>query len=274
MNETEFLSPLLPSSPDFQPIIQALREKYNLYEVDPEGEPISEIYLEDKLITLQEFRQEIENMIRGNLDFMPPDTAKLYKSAKTLSEGNGLDALRDLAMLPDELKQPLVQLITGIKDWMTVMFKILDAQIISIANMLYVFILTGETDEIPNDWFSKVATLTISGDRMVMAMASQLVHPDTIVAQFRQEYTKTFGAYRPKITKTMKSTAYFMQLQRMGKPWNFIVEEFIRLNKYSLPRDRSSRRYFDTWHRYEQRLRKRIQRSEEIMTVLLADKKT
>jgi len=274
MNETEFLSPLLPSSPDFQPIIQALREKYNLYEVDPEGEPISEIYLEDKLITLQEFRKEIENMIRGNLDFMPPDTAKLYKSAKAISEENGLDALRSLALLPDELKQPLVQLITSIKDWMAVMFKVLDAQIISIANMLYVFILTGETDELPNDWFSKVGTLTISGERMVIAMASQLVHPDTTVAQFRQEYKKTFGAYRPKITKTMKSTAYFMQLQRMGKPWNFIVDEFIRLNKYSLPRNRSDRKYFDTWHRYEQRLRKRIQRSEKIMKVLLADKKT
>lgn len=273
MNESEFLSPLLPTSPDFQPIVQALREKYSLHEVNPEGEPISEIYLEDKLITLQEFREEIENMIRGNLDFMPPETAKLYKSAKDVSQGNGFDALRELALLPDELKQPLVKLMTAIKDWMNVMFTILDAQIINIANMLYVFILTGETEELPNDWFSKVATLTVSGERMVIAMASQLVHPDTIVAQFRKEYTKTFGAYRPKVTKTMKSTAYFMQLQRMGKPWNFIVEEFIRINKYSLPRDKSNPRYFKTWHRYEQRLRKRIQRSEGIMKILLADKK-
>jgi hypothetical protein len=39
MNESEFLSTLLPSSPDFQPIIQALREKYSLYEVDAEGDP-------------------------------------------------------------------------------------------------------------------------------------------------------------------------------------------------------------------------------------------
>lgn len=273
MNESEFLSTLLPSSPDFQPVIQTIREKYQLPEVDPDGEPISEIYLGDELISLQDFRKEIENLVRENADFMPEDTAKLYKAAKAIGEQYALEILPSLNVLPDEIKFPLEKLLSAMRDWINVMYQVLDAQIISIASMLYVYILTGETEDLPNDWFSKVATLTMSGDRMVMAMASQLADPDIIVQQFRKEYKKTFGDHRPKITKTVRSTAYYMQLRKMGKPWNFLVEEFIRLNKFSLPRDKSSKKYYATWHLYEQRLKKRMQRSEEILQVLLRDKK-
>ncbi|MCL5611002.1 MAG: endonuclease domain-containing protein [Chloroflexi bacterium] len=38
--ETKFFDTLLPTHPDFQPIIQELREKYGLYEVYPDDEPI------------------------------------------------------------------------------------------------------------------------------------------------------------------------------------------------------------------------------------------
>ena len=273
MNESEFLSTLLPSSPDFQPIVQAMRDKYSLPEVNPEGEPISEIYHLDKFVTLQEFRQEIEDLVRENLDFMPPDTAKLYRTSKAIVEQSNFDSFPELALVPESIKFPLEKLLGTIKDWMNVMYKILDAQLVRIANMLYTYILTGEADELPNDWFSKVATMTMSGDKMILAMASQLADPDIIVEQFRKEYRKQFGNHRPKITKTVKTTAYYIQRKRMGKPWNFVVEEFIRLNKFSLPRDRSNKRYFQTWHLYEQRLKKRMQRSEEILQVLVGDKK-
>jgi hypothetical protein len=45
MKESQFIGTLMPSHPDFQPIIQAIREKYQLPEVDPDGEPIIEILI-------------------------------------------------------------------------------------------------------------------------------------------------------------------------------------------------------------------------------------
>ena len=45
MKESEFIGALMPSHPDFQPINEAIREKYQLPEVDPDGNPITEIYL-------------------------------------------------------------------------------------------------------------------------------------------------------------------------------------------------------------------------------------
>jgi hypothetical protein len=41
MKESELLGTLMPSHPDLQPIIQEIRKKYQLPEVDPDGEPIT-----------------------------------------------------------------------------------------------------------------------------------------------------------------------------------------------------------------------------------------
>jgi hypothetical protein len=45
MKESEFLGTLLPSSPDFLPIEEAIREKYCLPEISPDEIPITEVYL-------------------------------------------------------------------------------------------------------------------------------------------------------------------------------------------------------------------------------------
>jgi hypothetical protein len=59
VKETKFLGTLLPSHPDFFPIIYAIREKYNFPEISPDDDPITEIYLGDKIMPLEEFHQEI-----------------------------------------------------------------------------------------------------------------------------------------------------------------------------------------------------------------------
>jgi hypothetical protein len=105
-------------------------------------------------------------------------------------------------------------------------------------------------------------------------MANQVADPDVIVQQFREQYKKSFGAYHPKVTATAVSTAFYLQLQKAGKPWNFIVEEYIRLNDFKLPRDRSSKKYIDVHRKIEQRLKKRMQRTEAIFQAILRDKKT
>lgn len=64
MKESQLLGTLLPVIPDFLSIEQAIREKYNLPDISPEDDPITEIYLGDEIIPLEEFRNEIG--ARGN----------------------------------------------------------------------------------------------------------------------------------------------------------------------------------------------------------------
>ena len=78
MKESEFLGTLLPSQPDFIPIEKAIREKYNLPEISPDNEPITEIYLGDENIPLEEIRSEINKLVHENLKFLPPDLRKQY----------------------------------------------------------------------------------------------------------------------------------------------------------------------------------------------------
>lgn len=93
MKETLLIGTLLPSHPDFIPIIQAIREKYKLAEISPDDPPIEEIYLGDEIVPLEEFRQEIENRILENLSFLPPKTANFYRSIKGISQTNNFQEL-------------------------------------------------------------------------------------------------------------------------------------------------------------------------------------
>ena len=272
MKKSQFLGTLLPSHPAFQPLIQQMREKYGLREVLADQDPITEIFLADKEIPLEDFREEIKALVGGLPDFLPPDVSKILSSAKGILSAKPANS-RELRFVPKKLKLALIDFWKVAQSTAEFAVKILDQFDAGIADMLYIYLLIGETQELPKDWISKVVTGSAMGEPVVVAMATQIVNPDVIIEQFRQEMKKTFGPHRPSVTNIAVSTAYFMQLQRLGKKWDFIVEEYIRLNHFKLPRDRSSPRFFQDWHRYERQLRKRIQRTETVLDILVIDKK-
>ena len=260
----------MPSSPDFKPIIDEIREKYKLPELSPDDEPIKEIYLDDDIIPLEDFLEEIKSMVENSTTHLPENVASLYQRSKKYL-GKPLKTQGFEKYLPDDLKKSLNDLYEVTQNMMGFFTKLLDGHFQNIANMLYVYILTGETEEVPTDWISKVETITMNEEKMVLVLASQVSNPDVVVQQFREQYKKTFGNYRPKLTNLAVSTAYYIRLKRMGKPWNFIVEEFIRLNNLSLPRNKGSLGYIKAYQTYERRLRKRMERYEEIYDVMFRD---
>jgi hypothetical protein len=270
MKESEFLGTLLPSHPNFFPIVQSIREKYNLPEISPDDEAIKEIFLGEKIIPLEEFRKEIENCVRENLTFLPPELLKIYIPAKAFSE---IKYDSEIESYPPELQKQMMIVLKFAKTLMDTIVQIIDPMIDAIVHMLYTYLLLGETEEVPNDWIGKVITLKSMVEPMVMAMAGKLSNPDVIVQQFREEYKKTFGIHQPKITSTAVSSAYYLQLQKAGKPWDYIVEEYIRLDKLSLPKNRNTKRYTDVRRKIEQKLKKRMQRAEIVLQAIVRDKK-
>ena len=273
MKENEFLGTLLPSHPEFLLIEEAIREKYSLAEVNPEEEPIQEIDLDGNPIPLEDFRKDIENHLRANLSsIIPPELLKAYIPCKLFSETQHKTQLEGIDLLPEDWKKSSDEIFKFVQVISNLIIQIVDPMIDAIVDMLYWYLLTGEDQQIPNDWISKVMNGQSMGETIVMAMAGSMADPDVIANQFRDQCRKTFGSYHPRITKTITNTAHYLKLKKAGKPWNFIVEEFIRLNKFSLPRDRSSPRYQKTLLRYEQRLKKRMQRTEFAFQALIRDK--
>lgn len=201
---------------------------------------------------------------------MPPETSKLLLAARNLVASK--PKKRELLFVPKKLKIALADFVQMVQGFAKFLEEILDHFHSEVTDTLYIYILTGETQETPKDWFSKVLSSSAIGEPVVIAMASQVANQEAVVEQFRQELRKTFGAQHPKTTKITVSTAYFMQLQREHKKWDFILEEFIRLNHFQLPRDKSSKRYFETLQKYDRLLRKRMQRSKIVLRVLDKDK--
>jgi len=272
MKEAKFLAPLMPTHPDLEPIVQEVRDKYQLHEVDPDGEPITEIFLNDEAISLQSFRQEIKALVSEKTNYLPEPLIKLYRSGKIFVD-KPIGDIPELAMLPDSMKEPINALYIMSQTMTRPIINAVDKHFESVADMLYVYLLTGETEEIPADWISIVTTAEVFGNTLIFAIANQIADPEVTIQQFRQLHRKTFGKHLPKLTKNAVSTAYYLQLEAAGKPKDYIVEEFIRINKYSLPRDRTSQRYLDVYKKYERRLNKRIQRSKAVLSVLIEDKK-
>jgi hypothetical protein len=58
MNEIKLFSSLVPGHPDIQPILQNIREKYDILEISPEDDGITEILLTDEQIDWDAVRQE------------------------------------------------------------------------------------------------------------------------------------------------------------------------------------------------------------------------
>lgn len=213
LKESALLGSQLPASEDFVPIIREIRQKYKLPEISPDDNPIDEIFLEDKLIPLNDFRQEIEDMIRQNLNWLPPKTLDLYTKSKNLAKP--LD-WRGYEMLPSEIKESFESIYKFVQNLSEPIVKLLDAQIVSIANMLYTYILTGESEEVPNDWISKVYTMSLTEEPVVVAMASQVANPEAVSQQFHQQFNQTFGSSRPKLTDKVVSTGYYIQPPKIG----------------------------------------------------------
>ena len=269
MKQSQFLGTLMPSHPDFQPIIQEIRAKYQLPEVDPDGEPIKEIYLDDKVIPLDEFLLDLESMVVSKTSLLPPEFATYYKIGKP-GLGKPLDTQG--RVLPDDVMEFINAMYRLLQTQMSQLIPFLENHYKAITHMLYVYLLTGESEEVPEDWISQVHVTYMFGHKVIQTVATQVSDPEVIVQQFREAYKKTFGTHKPKVTKTVVSTAYYLQLKRMKKPWDFIVEEYIRRNKFNLPRDKTSKRYFDVRRKYAERLKKQMQRSETVLNVLLRDR--
>lgn len=160
MKTSKLLGALLPSSPDFAPTIDAIREKYNLPEINPDDDPIKGIYLGENILPLKEFRRDIEILIRKNLAFMPPDTVKLYTATRTIS---AITEIKELEILPPDIKIAMEAFSKFAKNMMQPVVQLLDVQIDCVVDMIYVYLLTGQTKEAPSDWFGKVVTLPIYG---------------------------------------------------------------------------------------------------------------
>ena len=263
MLEDKFLGGLLPSHPAYEPIINAIRTKYVLREVYPQDEPIKEIYLGDEIVSMDEFTQDVKNQILENMEnIFPENYVKIYKSTKLVI---ALDYEKELEKIDDEIR-PLMQMyFQHAKNEFQTTYQLLDANIDETVKMICEHLLLGDIVEAPQDWFGKVVLQDTENGKVILAIASEITNLDYWFQEIRDLHKKTFKTKVVKITKTTVDTAYYLQLMRRNKDRDFVLDEFIRLNKFSLPRNKNTPRYAEVRNMYWERLKKRLKSAKIIL---------
>jgi hypothetical protein len=110
MKETQLLGKLMPGHPDIFPIIENIREKYQIPPIDPEND-IDEILLTRDDIEWDAIRQDVDAQVR-NIKFFD-DKQKAYLETLRKLLGVSLD-FPELAACPDEVREALKKLISSI----------------------------------------------------------------------------------------------------------------------------------------------------------------
>ncbi|NOH13236.1 MAG: hypothetical protein HND51_16470 [Chloroflexi bacterium] len=261
-----FLGKLLPANEDIQIILGNIREKYNLPEIEL-GEGTIEDYLVQD-VDFQAIYDEIEQELHSAGGFIPKGMETFYAAYRV----NKIPQVDDLDGSPQHVINSFQQIVEMLMNLWTPAFMQLDGMIKQITEHTFIYLLTGEAVEISEDWFSLVASTSLFGEPVTMAIASSGSDLKSITEQFKAQHRQTFGK-QPKITKGRLNTADLLRMKYEGKSIADIADNYILRNPSEFPKDPRSKTYKEAKAKLEERIKKSMQRLDDTFTQIIGDKK-
>jgi len=273
MNESILLSKLLPSHPDFYPIVQAIREKYNIPEVSKSDDGITEILLSDQDIDWKSVHNDIKQQLVDNPEVLKDNFFALYTSMKLLDSNQEIE--KDIANAPEIEQEKLkhqYELISKSPYYSLIKIKI-EEFFNTITDILFEYLITGEVRDYNYDWFGGVMTGMIDQETpVVYAIASELSDPKEIARKFKEECTRVFGKQNINITQGQLKTADYLRMKFEGKKISDIVDEYILLHPSEFPRDHHSPAFRNAKRKKQEKIKKDMQRLQNRFFAILGDK--
>jgi len=265
MKETELLGKLMPGHPDIFPIIENIREKYSIPPVDLEDD-IDEILLTRDDIDWDAVKQDIDAQVKNIQFFDEKETAYIQTLQKLT--GTPFD-FPELADLPDEIRENLKKLISVLLQPYALSLTLLEEKTYKpVAEMIFEYLLTGKTRDVPEEWFGKVFTGDMFGKKIVIAMAGEGTNPKLIAEQLKSEITKTFGKYKLDVTETHVATAEYLAMKLQGDSLKRLVEKYEEKHPSEFPTDKNSKAYKQTKATHREMMKKRLQRLKDFVRKL------
>ena len=270
MQENKLFGALLPTHPDILPIIEAVRKKYDIPEINPNDEDFIEFLISNEEYDWQAIREEIEQRIRENEKILPPAYGMLYKAIQ--ASNNAPLTFPELAPLDEKTRNSVIAMMMLLLNTIKPIMPALDTMYKVMADAAFEYILTGKTREVPQDWFGQVLVFPSFGENLVMAMAGEFSDPKVIAKEFKEVFARTYGE-KPKISKLDISTAEFLNMKLRGKSIRYMVEIYAERHPSEFPKIKNSDEYRQAVSTHRERIKKNIQRLQETINELLGDKK-
>lgn len=269
MKESELLGKLLPGHPDIFPIIQNIREKYQIPPIDPENSDITDLLITEYEIDWEAVKQDIEKQVNA-ISLHDDEETKYIQTLQKLRD-MPLD-FPELDILPEETRNGIKKVFSMFAQQSAFILDMLDNQSYRpIAEIIYEYLLTGKTREVPHDWFGKVMTTQILGAPIVMVLAGEGSNPKELAEQFKGEFTKTFGKIEYKITDTQLDTAEYLTMQLQGDSLKRLVERYRDKHPSEFPVDHTSPEFRESVAKHVDMMEKRLKRLQDVMHKLARD---
>lgn len=269
MREDKLFGKLLPSHPDLLPILQRIREKYNIPEIAPGDETLAEILGAENEIDLEALHQDIESELRKIPELLPEGTDAIYKILQGKEENNlnspGLDELSE------ETRSIINALMMLLVSFLEPFRFAIDGFFTALADNLFEFLLTGEGRELPENWIQAAYTMNMMGEPVVLVMCNRAADPKKVAQLLKTEYTKTFGSDRPKITDGHMNTADYLRMKWEGKSISYLVDIYAENHTSAFPKDFRSKEYRATKQKHAERMKKNLQRLEKRIDRIIGD---
>ncbi len=270
VSERKILSEIFPAHADLQPVLKRIRTKYGLPDLGSLDKNLSNILLIEEDIPWNEIQAEIKAEIESDSEFFPEAIQPVRRLLKT-----NPNALKDpkqfskeLVITPEDIQAASATILTMLKPLAQAYTQMVD----DLSRLLFVYLATGETEDIPLDWLGAVYTTSIFGEPVVVAMAGQLSNPKEIVEQFTAEIHRTFGKKRPIITDEFRNTAKYLRKRFEGISLNKLADEYIQDHPSEFTKDRKSPDFRDQRYRLIDRLKKSLKRYDRKLMELVGDK--
>jgi hypothetical protein len=273
VKEAELLGKLLPGHPDILPIIENIREKYQIPAVNPEDEDITHILLTNYDIPWDAVRRDIDDQVHEIPLFSDVENEYIRKLRDVNKAIDSFDELPELQCLAKETREALKNLFIGLLQSRNQSLGLLDDMAYKpITDMIFEYLLTGKTRNVPQEWFGTIQVVNFFGEKVVTAVAGEAADPKEIAEQFKNEFTKTFGKREHKITETHLTTAEYLTMKLQGDSVKRLVERYKDLHPSEFPTDTSSPEYKRAIQNHVDMMEKRLARLQEVLVDIARDK--
>jgi hypothetical protein len=267
MLESKFFGKLLPSNPEIRDVLNSIRKKYDLPEIEMGDDPLDTFLTED--VDLEEIHKDIEEQI-NEIDYLIPDQFKrlyqVYKSGETTI------TISDADNYPEEIQQAVIGYFQAMYKMFEPTFKELDKAIDLIVENTYYYLLTGEASPVGDHWFGGVFSSQMLEEPVVFAYASSAANIDEVIGIFRAEHRKLFGKQK-KITQGQLNNADYLRMKYQKKSIKDMADHYILNHPSEFPKDPRSKEYKESKKKLEERIKKQIQRLDELFLYKIGDKK-
>lgn len=233
-------------------LVVAMRAKYQIPDPGPDKDPVPDLLAGD--FPFEQIRADILAALRADPPFEPPIGPLVTLIRNLPSDQTLSSALTAFAQTfpPDRTIGNTIQAYVE---------KLLEPHLSHIVDMLFAYVLTGETKQIPTAWLGQVTQVPLpSGQTQIVLIANQFSDLPQLVAELRRKFRATFPTRPLKLSHTSVDAAANLRLKKEGYKLKDIADIYIGNHPSEFPRNPRSPEYRALKKQLEARIKKQMDR--------------